>query len=389
MGIDSFSTFLKKYAPQSYFEIPLESIRGKRVAIDMNNLIYIMMSTSIKEMVSRTNLADSPPDRDLINQKTLDRILFRLEIFLQYGITPVCIFDGKPIPLKQQHAKVKRDKRREQIKTKLTEAEHRLYSTEPLLRNQYLINEYEKYYKQDVDIPYDFIEQLKDIVQTSGFPVLRAEDFNFKTNDAEALCASLCLTGNNYCFAGMTTDSDFHTYGGNIAITDIELRNRIQDGHRIQMHYATIRSLEAILQQTGLSFDSFQDLCILMGTDFNPNIPNIGPVKSWNLIQRGGNIPYISQFMDVSILNHPEVKQVFTSTLKKLDIPDPNFNQKQFREHGRNTFDLYGMRDHASIINGLLSQFDLAEVEISEKPQTATNSLFDSKQGEELTTISL
>lgn len=383
MGIESFSTFLKKYAPQSYYEIPMESFRGKTIAIDMNNLMFIMMSTSIKEILSQTNLAESSPDRLLITQKTLDRILYRLEIFFQYGITPVCVFDGKAIPLKN-HVKAKRNKSREQIKSKLAVAEKNLYSTDPLLRNQLLINEYEKYYKQDVNVDFNFIEQLKDILKTTGFVVLCAADFHLETNDAEALCASLCLPGNNYCYAAATTDSDFHTYGGNFAIIDIEMRYFVRDGYRVQMHYAMVRSLESILIQTDLTFDSFQDLCILMGTDFNPNIPNVGPVKSWDLIKRLGNIPTISQYKDVTILNYCEVKKVFSSTIAKIDIPEPKFNRALFREYARDVFERYGMRDHTTTINRLLDQ---SNIEVNMELPNSQISLLGKESEENLSSL--
>lgn len=390
MGIKPFRIFLQKYAPKSCFEIPLDSFRGKRIAIDMNNLIYIMMSPSIKEVISQTNLADTRPDRSIINLKTLDRILFRLEIFMQYGITPVCVFDGVPIELKKNHIGIINRNTRNKIKARLLDAEQRLYSTEPLFRNQHLINEYEKYYKQDMDVDHAFIEQLKDILKTTGFPVICAEDLNLGTNDAEAVCAALCIPGNDYCIAAATMDADFHVYGGNIAIKDIEMRNFIRDNHRIQTHYITIRSLESILNQTGLSFDSFQDLCILMGTDFNPNIPNIGPVKSWNLIQQHKNISAVGQCMDISILKYPEVKKVFNSTIVKINISPPDFNLSQFYEHGRDTFNLHGLKDHTSIINRLLQNFNENPITISivqSSPRNEDN-LFETQSEENMVNVS-
>lgn len=356
MGIDSFSIFLKRYAPHSYFEIPLESLQGKRIAIDMNNLAFVMMAPSVKEIVSQTNLADGPPDQTLINIRTLDRILHRLEAFMQYSITPVCVFDGEPVPLKKSHVGEKRLQKRNQIKTKLETAKQQLYSAEPLLRNQQLIDEYERYLKQNICVDFSFMEQLKNILQASGFVVLLTEDFDLATNDAEALCASLCLKGNDYCFAALTTDTDFHTYGGVNAIIDIEVRSKIRDGHRYQMHYVKIRNLEAILQQTGLSFDSFQDLCILMGTDFNPNIPGIGPVKGWDLIQKYGTVPNIPRGIDTNVLNYPDVKKIFTSTLVKIEIPNLEFNWEVFCSHARDVFNIHGMKDHASIISNFRSE---------------------------------
>src|SRR3990172_2707831 len=90
--------------------------------------------------------------------------------------------------------------------------------------------------------------------------------------------------------------------------------------------------------QREFSFDSFQDLCILLGNDFNTNIPQMGEVGSWKTILKYGNIPALSQDRDVAILRYPEVKALFCSTQVQVEL-DPaqlTFNQDQFKANGRN-----------------------------------------------------
>lgn len=368
MGIENFSDFLKNHAPNCYFEIPLESFRGRRLAIDINNLAFQMMDVAIKQVVDQTNIAEDRPDRNQINNRALDKILERIGVFVRYGITPVCIFDGKPHALKI-HAKKKRKSNTDRVRQKLAEAENKLYSADPLFRTQSLINEYVKYYKQNIEVSYDFMDQLRDLLNTIGFPTFNAMEFGLETNDAEAICAVLCLGGNDYCYAGVTNDSDFHAYGGNIQIIDIYFRIDMIDGIRTSVYYAKVRSLEAILQQSKLSFEQFRDLCILHGTDFNPNIPNIGPVKSWDRIQRYGSILAMSQYEDISPLNYFNVLNIFSSTIVKININPPDINMDLFRANSRNTFSLYGLRDYASIFNSYLNQSK------EDKPDTLTTLL--------------
>lgn len=357
MGIDYFSDFIREHAPNCYFEIPLESFRHRRVAIDINNLAFAMMSVATKEVVDRTELAINKPDRGNIDRLAIDKIIGRLVIYLQHGITPVCVFDGKPHELKS-HAKAKRKANNDRIKNKLKDAEIKLYSVDLLFRVQPLINEYAKYCKQNIEVSYDFMNQLRDILITVGFPVLSATDFGLETRDAEGICAALCLQGNDYCVATVSTDSDYHTYGGNIEITDIYPKYVNNNGVRVHVYYAKVRSLEAILQQCGLTFDRFRDLCILQGTDFNPNIPGVGVKRSWDYITRYGSIVGLGQSgIDISILNYFNVLKIFASTIVKINIPLPNFNVSRFREHGRNMFDLYNLRDHASSIADTLEYF--------------------------------
>ena len=146
MGIEGFSKFLADHAPSVYFEVPMDYFAGKRIAIDMNNLTFIMMTIAIKEVVDTTNLAREKPDQALINSKCLDRIMHRLEIFLYYKIIPVCVFDGKPHPLKD-YGKKKRREASDKIKQKLSDAEQRLYGMDSLLRNTVMTQEYAKYLK--------------------------------------------------------------------------------------------------------------------------------------------------------------------------------------------------------------------------------------------------
>ena len=368
MGIEYFSDFLKEHASNCYFEIPLESFRGRRFALDINNLAFAMMGVAIKEVVEQTNLATEHPDRAEINRLAIDKIIGRLTVYLQYGITPVCVFDGKPHELKN-HAKVKRKANGDRIKGKLKEAETKLYSADQLFRTQILVSDYAKYYKQNIEVSYDFMNQLRDLLFTVGFPVLLSADFGLETRDAEGICAALCLQGNDYCVATVSTDSDYHTYGGNIEITEIYPKYITTNGVRVTAYYAKVRSLEAILHQSGLTFDRFRDLCILQGTDFNSNIPGVGVKRSWDYITRYGTIPQMIQCgIDVSVLNYENVLKIFASTVVRIDIPQPDFNAIRFRENGRKTFDIYGLRDHASSIADHLNNFNTPVIMPSETP---------------------
>ena len=330
MGVNSFSTLLKKYAQNCEYEIPLESLRGKRISIDTPNLAYIMKSGATKRIIDSTNLADKKPDVSAINNLTLDMILSRLEVFIQYGITPVCVFDGKHHELKN-YIQEKRKDRKDKIKAKLLKAETDLYNTEPLFRNSILTNEYAKYYKQSIGISLEFTQQLKTILSSSGFPVISAENINTMTNDAEGICASLCIKGNDQCFAAFTTDSDFHVYGGDLAIVDIYSKYVFKNGVNVSMHFAKIRSLEAILKQMDIPFESFRDLCILLGTDFNSNIKGIGPVNSWKLIQQYKTIDNIVKVKSLTaILAQTHV--TFDSFKYLCTLLDTYFNSWELME---------------------------------------------------------
>jgi flap endonuclease-1 len=356
MGIKSFSDFLKRYAPNSYYEIPLESFRGKRIAIDLHMMIYEALFGATAEVVEMTNVAVVKPDQEEINQNTMNRILNKLGILMSHEITPICVFDGTPHPLKQQ-TQSGRTNKKAKSKEKLIAAEEKLYAVDSLLRTQPLMNEYRKAYKSHIDPGYEFYAQMKDVLISTGFPVLMAEDFNLPTNDAEAICAALCMPGNDYCVATITGDSDYHVYGGNLAITEYYSKYQTKDGIRTTVYYAKVRCLEAIMMQTGLNFEQFRDLCILMGTDFNPNISRMGPVKCWDTIRDYRSIDAFSQIRDTSVLNYKEVLKIFKSPITKLTLDSNlNFDEMRFREDGRETFDSYGLNTQTDRILGYISQ---------------------------------
>lgn len=357
MGIQNFSAFLKKRAPNCYYEIPLEQFRGKRLAIDMHGTIFRMMFGATADVVERTNIAQERPDVTIIERKTLDMILNHLEVFMYYGITPVCVFDGKPHPMKQR-TQSKRKVERDKSRNKLLDAETNLYSVDPLFRNSTLVNEYKKRYKSHIEPRWEFVSQLKDVLFSSGFPVVSAQDFPIETKDAEALCATLCMPGNDYCFAAVSEDSDFHVYGGNIALTEIYQKYVTKDNVRSTVYYAKVRTLQGILLESGLSFEQFRDLCIMMGTDYNPNIPNVGEARCWDAIVQYGSVTGFSMVRDVSPLCYPEVLRIFSSSIVRIELTESqlSFDETRFRERAREIFEAYGMKDHTKTILDLLSR---------------------------------
>ncbi len=364
MGIEDFSTLLEKNAPASYYKVPLSSWTGKRIAIDMDNLMYIMMIVSTKQIVSQTNLAEKEPDPLLIHRLTLDKVLERLSIFLYYDIGVICCFDSQPHPLKDRI----RQKRRTTFDKKKTEyeaARDSLYGTDPLFRNAQLTGRFAKAIQNNVKPSWEFMSHTRNLLESLGFPVFRAGDLLGPiTGDAEALAASLCING--YCIAGATTDSDFHAYGANLAITELTTERSVREGVNITTHYATVRSLEAILLQMQVSFETFRDICILLGTDYNLRIPQVGPVKIMTLIRKHGSILGIASEKDIGPLNYLEVLPIFQSTIVKLTPSQIDFDAEKFRSNARAVLEIEDLSKYVKIINELPALTGLPIVDITQ-----------------------
>lgn len=58
--------------------------------------------------------------------------------------------------------------------------------------------------------------------------------------------------------------------------------------------------------------DVFRDLCILCGTDYNPNLAGIGPVKADVLLRSVGGDIAAMDHPDLASLNYTRVRQIFS-----------------------------------------------------------------------------
>src|SRR5207253_3636332 len=83
-----------------------------RIAMDTHFIIYSNESVSCKINVEAMPLEDlltiEEPDRFLVIQDTLGRILHLAEKFLMIGMTPVFVIDGAPHPKKEETRKKRR-----------------------------------------------------------------------------------------------------------------------------------------------------------------------------------------------------------------------------------------------------------------------------------------
>ena len=203
MGIKSLNPFLKKQVPEAFFNIPLASFSGKRVAVDACNWAFSAMCTARKRVIKRTDLSLHKPDPIEIRREFMLNLLNFVIGWLSYGITPVFVIDGEH-PIEKEETKAKRRETKVSAKQKI-----------------------EDLYKQleniDLDFPGDVVDKLrKELCNYNSMPT---EDFDlFKTvvkgigipclqalGDGEKLCSSLCIEGK--VAAVFSTDTDNLVYG--------------------------------------------------------------------------------------------------------------------------------------------------------------------------------
>lgn len=246
MGIKELLPFLKSKSPKSFTQSIL--FHGIRIAIDTPIFMY-KFAYSVGT------------GKNLCN-----RMLKFSNDLIKLGIVPVFVFDGASLHNKENE-KIKR------FNALCKETEKRLK------------NEWTTFQCGELDFE----------VERSPCPSFRpvSEDFmafklalkvlGVQTEDAqyeaEALCSYMNRKGK--VDAILTEDSDTLAY----LAPNVILKWDGEKGETV--------NISMILEDLALTSSQFQDLCVLLGNDFNERIKGIGPVKALELIKKFGNLQEI------------------------------------------------------------------------------------------------
>lgn len=293
MGIKNLSQLINK---SLYEDVPYETFSQKQIAIDSP---YIMFRYNC---VYGTNVP-----------KAYVNLLTRLRT---RNIHPIFIFDGEHPP-----EKLNERKKREATKATLISQIQRLEAdlkdyeggcaSQPseLLQRTYKdklmpqgslvtivnaerIREYITKLKQRTfTLKASDIALFKDILRLFMVP------FDNAPGEAEIYCTKLCQEG--HVSAVLSADTDIIAAG-----CPVILREITASGFKGIF-------LSNILEDLELTQDQLLDLCILCGTDFNENIPFIGPKKALNLIKTFQRLEDLPVDMDISILNFNRVRELY------------------------------------------------------------------------------
>ena len=323
MGIKSLHKFLRGKCPEVFIETPLSNLQYSKVIVDFSLYLFKYM----------TIFGESGWMSAMIN---LISCLRRNEIHAVFA------FDGCAPPEKQQERDERREKR-DKLDERISKLEkalekakvtgeyddilielHKTISTESVKQKRLLsgfmkeksasninINisdlEHEilRIKRQSVHLTNKEFDDAKQIFQLLGVPFVQAP------MEGENLCADLCIKGQVHYV--ITEDSDVFAYGCPILITKINTT----------LDTCVMIKLEDILKSLELTQSEFLDFCIMCSCDYNRNIPKIGPEKAFKLIKTYRTIEKISESgLDVSILNHVRVRQLFTE-FAPFDLPIP------------------------------------------------------------------
>lgn len=313
MGIHDLTKFLRKNCPQVFVEAHLSNFQYQKGAIDIS--LYIFKYYTIFGPGAWINA-----------------FLNLIRCFRRNNIHTCFIYDTKAPEEKQEERERRREKRdkldakiddlivalekakmtgeidqilKDLIKDDDSVQRKRLLQTKKSFNIEEIEEQVERIKKQSVKLTSEDYAISKKVFDLLGIPYFQAPV------EAETTCSDLCIRG-KVDFA-ITEDSDVFAYGCKFVFTKI---NTSTDT-------CVCIKYEDILNALELSKEQFLDFCIMCGTDYNKNMKNIGPEKSFKLLKQFGSIEAIEKSgMDVSILNYKRVRELFTQYEKfDKDIP--------------------------------------------------------------------
>ena len=322
MGIDNLNGLLREKCPHVFVQRLLTDFTGKAIAIDGNGWFYKLMSVQHRRNVNATDISLSDPNREVTVKACHAAAFESLIVFLSYGITPIVVFDGKH-PASKLKTQTERRTKKEEAYQKLDALRQDFAKMDLLARDGKRIEEMRKLLCQCNSVSGTEFEYFRGLLKAVGIPCIQAE------GEAEEHCSCLCRLGK--VAAVFSTDTDNLVYGCPCIIN--EFSDYYYDrATNTKIHTVTTVGIVDVLKGLNMTYSSFVDLCIMLGCDYNGNIPQIGMTRAFAIISKFGSIDRIprqpgnnnlirpeacecrlpkSHEYDVTILNAEECRSLF------------------------------------------------------------------------------
>lgn len=287
MGIKNLLKFLSSY-PDLIKKKQIDEYYGKKIAVDISILIYQIV------IAIRNSGSDLTNDKGEITSHILG--IFNKTInFLDNGIIPVYVFDGKPPSIKNKILNI-----RKQIRTK------------SLIKLQDAKTDIDKikYFKRSVLISRDHINQCKELLFLMGIPYINAPE------EADSELSYLCK--NNLVYAVLSEDMDILTFGSPKIIRN--LTSKKKDLIEID--------LNNILNTLHLTHEQFIELCILFGCDYCEHITDVKIIDIYNVYSNNKTIEGTLKDLKTiknnipDKINYLDAKQYFIDSVHNNNISE-------------------------------------------------------------------
>ncbi len=247
--------------------VELKDLAGKVIAFDAYNALYQFLAT-----------IRGPDGRPLMDSRGrvtshLSGLFYRTVNFIELGIRPVYVFDGKPPALKEV-----------EIKRRMEIREEALIKYEEALKAGRL-EEARKYAQQAAKLKDEMVEDAKRLLDLMGVPWVQAP------SEGEAQAAHLARRGDADLCASQ--DYDSLLFGAPALVRNVAISSRRKlPGKDVYVEVKPeVVKLDILLERLGITREQLVDIAILVGTDYNPKgVRGIGPKRAYELIKRYGSL---------------------------------------------------------------------------------------------------
>jgi len=303
MGIKGLNAFLKDTCPSAFINLPKSYFKGKRTAIDADNVFRKLMSRAHKEIVHKTDVCVKEPDRTEIINRWIHHVKNFIIDFLNKGNTPIFVIDGEYIPQKTK-TQGKRRADRKKLVDEAEEYKNKVLELDELERTPAMVTELRKRMQNLSTLNKEERELMINIIAGIGIPVLQA------TGEGEKLCAMLCIEGR--VDAVYSRDTDLVAFGCPLTINEEGgyVKNEATGNSEESFKCTYFKPILAALK---MEYETFLDLCIMSGCDFNDNIYNVGIKKSYKELVKCKSIENLpAKLKDkIECLNHEKTREIF------------------------------------------------------------------------------
>jgi flap endonuclease-1 len=240
--------------------ISLDDLAGKKIAVDAFNALFLFLA------MIRDRLTGEPlTDRRGNVTSHLCGLLYRTLRWLEAGIRPVFVFNGRYPAFKQRTIEVRRA-RRAQAQRQWKEA---VKLGKPAL----------KLARAATRMETGILESAKKLLDLMGMPWIQAP------SEGEAQCAWMSSQG--IVFATASQDLDSLLFGSPRLVRSLWASD--QPERRGQEACAAVDpeliDLAEVLQSLGLTREQLIVVGLLVGTDYNEGVKGIGPGTAVKLVK--------------------------------------------------------------------------------------------------------
>ncbi len=235
-------------------------LTNKVVAVDAYNTLYQFLS-SIRQ-------ADGTPLMDSKGRMTghLTGLFYRSVKWLEAGVKPVFVFDGKPPELKRRTLNERKER-------KVIAEENRLSAIE-----EGRTEDAKRYAQQTSKLTPEMAAQAKSLLDALGIPHLQAP------SEGEAQAAELVINGSAWASASQDFDSLLFGCPRLVRNLSVSGRRKVPRKNDYIQVEPELLELDALLKANSLTRPQLIWLGMLVGTDFNTGVMGIGPVKAMKLV---------------------------------------------------------------------------------------------------------